>query len=606
MCGIAAYTGSRQAQPLLLDALKTLEYRGYDSAGLAVIDGQTIKRCRVRGDLARLETSLAQKRLKGRAGLGHTRWATHGAPKQCNAHPFMLPALAIVHNGIIENHEALKQNLAARWTSDTDSEAILHQIDFFLRRGVSPADAFRQAVRMLEGSFALVALFRAEPETLYAAVQASPLVAGQSAAGNYLASDPLALGADADKTCFLQDGDIAKITPAALAISDFSGRPQTRPLKARAREIASINKGRHKHFMGKEIHEQPESLARTLDIYFTATGAKPIAGFDKNIKQAILIACGTASYAARLGAWWLEKYARLPAHAEIASEFRYRQPVIPPGTLLIFISQSGETADTLAALKHAQKEGHHCAALVNRAESSLARHADTSLLMHAGAEIGVGATKTFTSQLIALAGCVLYLARRRGAMSKKDETRHTAALRQCPQQIADILCQRRAIRRVAETQLAARRKPPYVLYLGRGAYYPIALEGALKFKEISYIQAEAYPAGEMKHGPLALVTKNVPVVALAPDDEFFGKTLANLEEVKARGGKIILITGTKGKGRAGHLDPAGVITLPDNDSELARAILATLPVQLLAYETAHTLGLNVDRPRNLAKSVTVE
>lgn len=606
MCGIAAYTGKKQASPLLLKALKTLEYRGYDSAGLALADGGKIARCRVKGDLARLEKALVQKPLCGQAGIGHTRWATHGAPLERNAHPHSAGGVAIVHNGIIENHRALQAQLKAIPASDTDSEVIALQIAHFLKQGLAPPEAFRRTIAMLEGSFAIAAIFTTQPETLYAAQKASPLVIGRGTSGYYLASDVLALDKEAKQICFLEEQQIAIITPTKTKMFDFVGKPQPCHLKQREAEEASVSKGKHRHFMGKEIHEQPASLARAFSHYIKGNAVR---GFDccpSGTKQVRLIACGSGAYAARLAAYWLEHYARLPAQAEIASEFRYRAPVIPRDTLLVFISQSGETADTLAAMRYAKREGHACIALINRRQSTMAREADEVLLMEAGAEIGVGATKTLTSQIAVLAACVLHIATKRKAMKPAEQARHVEALLQVPRQFSAMLKRRDKIREVAHRLLAAKRKPPYVLYLGRGANYPIALEGALKLKEISYIQAEAYPAGEMKHGPLALVAKNVPVVAIAPEDDLFEKTLANLEEVKARGGKIILITGAKGRAQASHLNPAGLIILPDNPSPFARALLATLPVQLLAYETAHRLGLNVDRPRNLAKSVTVE
>jgi len=607
MCGIIGIVGRREVAPLLLDALRRLEYRGYDSAGVATIRDGAIERRRAEGRIARLEAVLAREPLAGTTGIGHTRWATHGAPNETNAHPHATRRVAVVHNGIIENFAELKDELVregCRFETDTDTEVVAHLLTVLLDRGMTPREAMAATLRRIHGAFALAVVIAGEEKLLLAARQGSPLAIGWGDGEMFVGSDALALAPFTKRITYLEDGDWAVVTDEGAEILDRDGAPANRAIRETAFSGALIGKGNHQHFMHKEIHEQPAVVGDTLRAYVnpaTLAIGLPAPGLDlARLSRLTIVACGTSFYAALTAKYWFEKLARLPVDVEIASEFRYREPMLAPGGVALFVSQSGETIDTLAALRYARERGQTIAAIVNVPESSIARAADLVLPTHAGPEIGVASTKALATQLAVLAGLAIAAAGARGTLDAAGLRRHATALIETPARLAEVLAQDEVIARVAVRVAEARD----VLYLGRGTSYPVALEGALKLKEISYIHAEGYPAGEMKHGPIALIDDDVPVIVVAPSDELFDKTASNVQEVAARGGKVILLSDRTGIDRIGALATA-TIELPPVHPFVA-PIVYVAPVQLLAYHVAVIRGTDVDQPRNLAKSVTVE
>ncbi len=607
MCGIVGIVGKAEVAPLLVEGLKRLEYRGYDSAGIATLVNGHIQRRRAQGKIANLETVLADRPVAGTIGIGHTRWATHGVPNETNAHPHASKRCAVVHNGIIENFRELRAALTARghvFESDTDTEAIVHLLTEYLDQGKTPEQATEIALERLQGAFALGIVFAGRHDMMIAARRGSPLAIGHGDGETYLGSDALALAHLTRSITYLEDGDWAVITAAGAEIRDAKGRPVRRPVRRSALSGALIGKGEHRHFMLKEIHEQPQVVADTLNTVFnpaSRTITLPDLPFDlRAVPRATIIACGTSHYAGMVAKYWFEQVARLPVEVDLASEFRYRQPALQPGGLAIFISQSGETADTLAALRYCRAHGQRILSIVNVPESSIARESDAVLPTVAGPEIGVASTKAFTTQLTILACLALATARLRGGIDRATEARLSHALAELPAQMAATLASPWAIAEVAG-QIAEARD---VLYLARGSSYPIALEGALKLKEISYIHAEGYAAGEMKHGPIALVDDRVPVIVLCPSDALYDKTASNVHEIVARGGRVVFVSDARGIARAG-LTGAANLCMPEVDAFVA-PILYALPVQLLAYHAAVAKGTDVDQPRNLAKSVTVE
>jgi glutamine---fructose-6-phosphate transaminase (isomerizing) len=608
MCGIIGIAGTREVAPLIVEALKRLEYRGYDSAGVATLVGGRIERRRSPGKLVELVQLLKEKPLAGFTGIGHTRWATHGAPTERNAHPHASSRVALVHNGIIENFRELKNELrdaGHQFESETDTEVAVHLVTHYLDQGMSPVEAATTAVRRLTGAFALVMIFNKEESLLVAARRGSPLAVGYGEKESYLGSDAFSLAPFTNRVTYLEDGDVAVAKGAAITIYDAAGNKVKRPIQTVPVSAGMVDKGSHDHFMAKEIHEQPEVVGHTLSRYLDAAGPRvdlpdsELALF-KTAPRVTMSACGTAYYAALVGKYWFEKLARLPVEVDVASELRYRSPVYPEGGLALFVSQSGETADTLAALRGAKEAGQRIASVVNVPESSIARESETIWRTYAGPEIGVASTKAFTCQLTVLASLALAAARARGQIDDAEEKRLCGLLLETPRHMVAALSQSAKIealgRQIAEAQ--------DVLYLGRGVHFPLALEGALKLKEISYIHAEGYAAGEMKHGPIALIDKNVPVIVLAPYDALFEKTISNMHEVMARGGRVVLISDKRGLAQAGENTWAH-IEVPDADPFIA-PLLYAIPIQLLAYHTAVAKGTDVDQPRNLAKSVTVE
>ncbi|MFD2232808.1 glutamine--fructose-6-phosphate transaminase (isomerizing) [Phaeospirillum tilakii] len=607
MCGIVGIVGRRDAAPLLLEGLRRLEYRGYDSAGIATLVEGRIETRRAEGKLLHLAALLETHPLGGSTGIGHTRWATHGVPSERNAHPHATARVAVVHNGIIENFQELKQELTAagqKFQSDTDTEAVAQLIDHLLAQGLDPVAATDRALTRLQGAFALGIVFAGHPEMMIAARQGSPLAIGHGDGEMYLGSDALALAPLTRRISYLDDGDRAVITANSVEIRDRAGHLVERAVRETHLSGALIGKGQHRHFMLKEIFEQPEVIGNTLKTMLNPaerTLTLPQLPFDlATIARVRIIGCGTSYYAAMTAKYWIERMARVPVEVDIASEFRYRAPPLEPGGLAVFISQSGETADTLAALRHCQAEGQHTLALVNVPESTIAREAEGVLLTLAGPEIGVASTKAFTTQLTVLACLAVALGRARGALDRAAEAEVCHALAEVPARVADVLRREDSIRAVAPLVAEARD----VLYLGRGSNYPIALEGALKLKEISYIHAEGYAAGELKHGPIALIDESVPVIVICPSDALYDKTASNVEEVVARGGKVIFLSDRAGLARL-SAKVAARIELPDAEPLVAPLVYA-IPVQLLAYHVAVAKGTDVDQPRNLAKSVTVE
>ena len=607
MCGIVGIVGRQDVAPLLIEGLRRLEYRGYDSAGIATLVDGRIERRRAEGKLVNLETRLAVEPVQGRIGIGHTRWATHGMPSERNAHPIATARVAVVHNGIIENFQALKAELIGRgycFETQTDTEAVAILVTRHLDEGATPREAVAKALTQLEGAFALVMLFAGEPDLLICARRGSPLAVGFGEGEMYVGSDALALAPLTRRLVYLEEGDWAEVTPSGVTIRGAGGEVVARPVKETALSGAMIGKGNHRHFMKKEIFEQPTVIGDTLLSLFnpaTRSVHLPELPFDlAAVSRLTLIACGTSFHAALIAKYWLEQIARIPCEVDIASEFRYRAADMPAGGLAIFISQSGETADTLAALRYARTQGQRIAAIVNQPESTIAREADVVLATHAGPEIGVASTKAFTTQLVVLACLTIALARARGRIDAGRAAELSTALTEVPARASEVLNHDRRIERIAQ-DLAETRD---VLYLGRGTAYPLALEGALKLKEISYIHAEGYAAGEMKHGPIALIDDRVPIVVLAPRDELFEKTLSNVQEVLARGGRVLMISDGEGLARLeGQL--AYAIEVPSCDPFVA-PLLYSIPIQLLAYHIAVIKGTDVDQPRNLAKSVTVE
>ena len=607
MCGIVGIVGKEEVAERLFDGLKRLEYRGYDSAGIATdVDGR-IERRRASGKLVNLGKELAANPLPGTTGIAHTRWATHGGPTTNNAHPHATGELALVHNGIIENFKPLRDELIARgrkFESETDTEVVAHLVSEKVEAGMAPAEAVAEVLPRLHGAFALAILFRQHPDLLIGARLGSPLVVGYGDGETYLGSDALALAPLTQRIAYLDEGDWVVITHDGAQIFDRDNNPVERPITISGVTGDLVSKGNHRHYMLKEIYEQPIVVAQTLRAYLQRMEERvtlPIPDFDLSaIKRVTIVACGTSFYAGMVAKYWFEQFARVPVDLDVASEFRYRAPVMEEGGLMIVISQSGETADTLAALRHARAEGQTIAAVVNVPTSSMAREADLLLPTHAGPEIGVASTKAFTCQLAVLAALAANLAKAKGKLTEAEEKAIVKHLAEAPAALNGALAYDEAIQAMAGIVAAARD----VLYLGRGTDYPLALEGALKLKEISYLHAEGYAAGEMKHGPIALIDDAVPVIVIAPSGPLFEKTVSNMQEVQARGGKVILISDYDGIEAAGE-GTVATITMPKVHPLIAPLVYA-VPVQLLAYHVAVAKGTDVDQPRNLAKSVTVE
>jgi glutamine---fructose-6-phosphate transaminase (isomerizing) len=608
MCGIVGILGRGPVAEQLVDSLKRLEYRGYDSAGVATLEGDHLERRRAEGKLKNLETRLKAEPLAGHTGIGHTRWATHGKPTESNAHPHATDNVAVVHNGIIENFRELRQMLekqGAKFASETDTETVVHLVNSYLLKGMSPQDAVKASLPQLRGAFALAFVFRGHGDLMIGARKGSPLAIGHGDGEMYLGSDAIALAPFTDTISYLEDGDYVVLTREVGVIYDEHGAVVNREVLKSGASAFLVDKANYRHFMAKEIHEQPEVVGHTLARYVdmaTERVALPIKlPFDfKDIQRISIVACGTASYAGYVAKYWFERLGRVPVELDVASEFRYREAPLRKGDLAIFISQSGETADTLAALRYAKAQGVHTLSVVNVPSSTIARESETMLPTLAGPEIGVASTKAFTCQLMVLAAIAVAAGKARGELSDADEAKLVHGLVEIPRLMAAALATEPQIEKLARD--IAKSKD--VLYLGRGTSYPLALEGALKLKEISYIHAEGYAAGELKHGPIALIDENMPVVVIAPFDRVFEKTVSNMQEVAARGGNIILMTDAKGAAEA-TIESLATIVLPDMGATFTPMVYA-VPVQLLAYHTAVIMGTDVDQPRNLAKSVTVE
>jgi len=611
MCGIVGIVGNEAAAPQLVNALKRLEYRGYDSAGVATLEHGVLTRRRAEGKLKNLEQRLSREPLGGTIGIGHTRWATHGRPTENNAHPHATEKLAVVHNGIIENFAELRRELeaqGAKFSTETDTEVVAHLVTEEMKRGASPVEAVKRALPRLRGAFALAFLFAGEENLLIGARKGSPLAIGFGDGAMFVGSDAIALAPFTDTVSYLDDGDWVIVTRQGAEIHDASGAVVHRDVLKSQASVMLIDKGNHRHFMAKEIHEQPEVVGHTLSNYLDMAAeriALPMTlPFDfKKLDRIAIAACGTAYYAGMVAKYWFERFAHLPVEVDIASEFRYRDAPLRPGNLSIFVSQSGETADTLASLRYAREHKQHVLSIVNVPTSSIARESDIVMPTLAGPEIGVASTKAFTCQLAALAALAIAAGRDRGVLTPSDEQRLVHALIEVPRHLAEALALEPHVEQLARDLSKSRD----VLYLGRGTSYPIALEGALKLKEISYIHAEGYAAGELKHGPIALIDETTPVVVIAPHDKVFDKTVSNMQEVAARGGKLILVTDAAGLEAvtAANTKPLATLTLPTMPATVAPLVYA-VPVQLIAYHTAVLLGTDVDQPRNLAKSVTVE
>ncbi|MEG3618742.1 glutamine--fructose-6-phosphate transaminase (isomerizing) [Magnetovibrio sp. PR-2] len=607
MCGIIGIIGKENATPQVVEGLRRLEYRGYDSAGVATLLNGGIERRRAQGKLKNLEASLEETPLIGDIGIGHTRWATHGVPNEANAHPHMTDRVAMVHNGIIENFQELKDELTGKghsFASDTDTEAVVHLITAYLEDGLSPQDATKAALKRLHGAFALAIIFAGEHDLMIGARKGSPLAVGLGEGEMYLGSDAIALSHLTNRVMYLEDGDCVVLTREGVEVFDEDDQVVGRPVKVNDLSNASVGKGGYRHFMLKEIYEQPQVIGDTLAGFINPadrTITLPDLPFDlAGVTRLTMVACGTSFYACQTARYWIEKLARIPVEVDVASEFRYRDAPLPDGGAALFVSQSGETADTLAALRHAREQGQHILSIVNVAESTIARESDATLLTYAGPEVGVASTKAFTTQLVVLACLAIAMGRAKGTIEHDCEGRLMEALIEVPARAADVLNHDERLKDLAVEVAEARD----VLYLGRGSNFPIAMEGALKLKEISYIHAEGYAAGEMKHGPIALIDEHVPVIVIAPTDELFEKTASNMQEVIARGGRVIFLSDEPGAEKLGKL-AAATIALPEVDPFVA-PILYSIPVQLLAYHTACLKGTDVDQPRNLAKSVTVE
>jgi glutamine---fructose-6-phosphate transaminase (isomerizing) len=607
MCGIIGILGREPVAEEMVEALKRLEYRGYDSAGVATLEGGHLTRRRAEGKLKNLEKRLMSDPLAGHAGIGHTRWATHGKPNEVNAHPHATDKVAVVHNGIIENFRELREELQKKghtFSTETDSEVIAHLVTDEMQQGRSPAQAVEAALPRLRGAFALAFLFEGEEDLLVGARKGSPLAVGYGDGEMYLGSDAIALAPFTDTVSYLEDGDWAVLNRKGAQVHDESGKKVTRAVQKSTASAFLVDKGNHRHFMAKEIHEQPEVVGHTLAHYLDMAAERvrmPELPFDfARIDRITISACGTAYYAGLTAKYWFERFARLPVEIDVASEFRYREAPFSPGGLAIFVSQSGETADTLATLRYAREQKQHVLSIVNVPTSTIARESDIVLPTLAGPEIGVASTKAFTCQLAALACLAVAAGRARNILSEDDERKLVRALIEVPRLMAEALAMEPQIELLAR-ELAKSRD---VLYLGRGTSYPLALEGALKLKEISYIHAEGYAAGELKHGPIALIDEKMPVIVIAPYDRVFEKTVSNMQEVAARGGKIILVTDPRGA-REATVQSMVTLTLPEMPATVTPLVFA-LPVQLIAYHTAVHMGTDVDQPRNLAKSVTVE
>jgi glutamine---fructose-6-phosphate transaminase (isomerizing) len=606
MCGIVGVLGKGPVAEQLVDALKRLEYRGYDSAGVATVENGHLGRRRAEGKLRNLEQRLKSSPLYGDTGIGHTRWATHGKPVEANAHPHMTEQVSVVHNGIIENFRELKEELVAEgaeFTSDTDTEVIAHLITRELKAGNDPVRAVYNTLKRLEGAFALAMIFRGYDDLMIVARQGSPLAIGYGDGEMFVGSDAIALAPFTDAIAYLEDGDWAVLTRKGVAIRDRSGKSVERPVTRSHATALVVDKGNHRHFMAKEIYEQPEVIGHTLAAYVDLAANRvdmPALPFDfANLRRLSLSACGTAFYACLVAKYWFERWARLPVDVDIASEFRYRETALDEGGAALFVSQSGETADTLATLRYCRAQGQHIVSVVNVRESSIARESDCVLPTLAGPEIGVASTKALTCQLTVLACLAIAAGKARGFIGPALEAELVQALAEVPRHMATVLRDERSYETLAHRLSKARD----VLYLGRGSSFPIALEGALKLKEISYIHAEGYAAGELKHGPIALIDEKMPVIVIAPRDDLFDKTVSNMQEVAARGGQIVLVS---------DADPASTgcvisthLAVPPVHRFVTPLVYA-VPVQLIAYHTAVFMGTDVDQPRNLAKSVTVE
>ncbi len=607
MCGIVGIVGHTPVAPLIVDALKRLEYRGYDSAGVATIEHGELARRRAEGKLVNLERRLKDDPLDGLIGIGHTRWATHGVPNETNAHPHFSNGVAIVHNGIIENFAELRQELIEDgydFSSQTDTEVVAHLVARELAKGTGPVEAAHNALKRLQGAFALAIMFKGDEDLIVGARNGPPLAVGHGEGEMFLGSDAIALAPFTNSITYLEDGDWAVVRRNEISIFDMDGNKVDRKRQQSVGTSFMVDKGNHRHFMEKEIHEQPEVISHTLAHYldFANGRSKPIdLPFDfAKLDRLAISACGTAYLSGLVGKYWFERFARLPVDIDIASEFRYREMPLSKDSAALFISQSGETADTLASLRYCRKEGLPIGAVVNVRESTIARESDVTLPTLAGPEIGVASTKAFTCQLSVLAALAIRAAEARGTISADEEKLLVRQLAEAPRFASQVLKLDHQIEKVAR-ELAHYK---HVLYLGRDTNYPLAMEGALKLKEISYIHAEGYAAGELKHGPIALIDENMPVIVIAPHDRIFEKTVSNMQEVAARGGKIILITDRKGAAAA-SVNTMETIVLPDVP-EIIAPIVYALPIQMLAYFTAVFMGTDVDQPRNLAKSVTVE
>jgi glucosamine--fructose-6-phosphate aminotransferase (isomerizing) len=607
MCGIVGILGNHEASPILLDALKRLEYRGYDSSGIATINDGVLERRREIGKLVNLADKLVHKPLKGKIGIGHTRWATHGSPTVANAHPQKTGKVAVVHNGIIENFKKLRDELisdGAVFQSETDTETVAQLCMSFINNGDNPAIAAKKTLDRLEGAYALCFLFHDNDNLLIAARKGSPLAIGHGNGEMFVGSDAIALAPMTNQVTYLEEGDLALITRESLEIYDFDGRAIERNRQTLDLNAQNVAKGNHKHFMAKEIAEQPSVLADAIQQNLNSARNKleiPSLALDfRSINRITLVACGTAFLACNVAKYWFEKIARISIDLDVASEFRYREPPVEKNNLAIVVSQSGETADTLAALRYCNKNGMKTLGIVNVDESTISREASLALQIHAGPEIGVASTKAFTCQLTTLYFLAIKAAKDKGSINSNQEAKLIKSILQLPSMIVDALSLEAEIKQTAQDL----SKASNAIFLGRGAMYPLASEGALKLKEISYIHAEGYASGELKHGPIALVDENMPVVVLAPRDELFEKTVSNMHEVMARGGKVLLITDAEGADEAQE-GTWKTIIMPNIPNDLA-PILYSIPVQLLAYHTAVYKGTDVDQPRNLAKSVTVE
>jgi glucosamine--fructose-6-phosphate aminotransferase (isomerizing) len=608
MCGIVGILGRGPVAEQLVDSLKRLEYRGYDSAGVATLEGDHLDRRRAEGKLRNLEARLRAEPLAGHSGIGHTRWATHGKPNENNAHPHATDNVAVVHNGIIENFRELRQMLekqGAQFTSETDTETVAHLVNSYILKGASPQEAVKASLPQLRGAFALAFLFKGHNDLMIGARKGSPLAIGHGDGEMYLGSDAIALAPFTDTISYLEDGDWVVLTREVGVIYDEQGAVVNREVLKSGASSFLVDKANYRHFMAKEIHEQPEvvghTLARYVDMATERVALPTKLPFDfRDIQRISIVACGTASYAGYIAKYWFERLGRVPVELDVASEFRYREAPLRKGDLAIFISQSGETADTLAALRYAKSQGVHTLSVVNVPTSTIARESETVLPTLAGPEIGVASTKAFTCQLMVLAAMAVAAGKARGELSEADEAKLVHGLVEVPRLMSAALATEPQIEKLAREI----SKSKDVLYLGRGTSYPLALEGALKLKEISYIHAEGYAAGELKHGPIALIDENMPVVVIAPFDRVFEKTVSNMQEVAARGGNIILMTDARGA-REATIESLVTIVLPDMAATFAPMVYA-IPVQLLAYHTAVVMGTDVDQPRNLAKSVTVE
>ncbi|MEQ5777725.1 glutamine--fructose-6-phosphate transaminase (isomerizing) [Thalassospira sp. NFXS8] len=607
MCGIIGIIGKDSVSERILEGLKRLEYRGYDSAGIATLINGNIERRRAEGKLVNLSQRLKEQPLGGDVGIGHTRWATHGVPTENNAHPHTDGKVAVVHNGIIENFRDLKAELTARgrvFESDTDTEVIVHLVSDFLDQGKSPRDAVQATLHRIEGAFALVIVVAGHHDVIFGARRGTPLAVGLGEGEMYLGSDAMALSHLTNRLIYLEEGDWVEMTRDHVQVRDEHDNDVTREIKLSAVSGAMMGKGNYNHFMQKEIFEQPAVIGDTLHSFINpATRTIKLPDMPFNIGEATrltIVACGTSFYAGLVAKHWIERYAGLGVDVDVASEFRYRCPPLPKGGIALFISQSGETLDTLAALRYAKSKGQKILSIVNVAESTIARESDVVLQTYAGPEIGVASTKAFTTQLTVLACLAVTIGRENGTLGKDAEAAIVNALTELPKQAAEVLHHDEEIRQLALNIADARD----VLYLGRGLGYPIAMEGALKLKEISYIHAEGYAAGEMKHGPIALIDQSVPIIVIAPSDELFEKTASNMQEAAARGGRVIFLSDAQGLAMVGDMASA-TVELP-KVADFIAPILYTIPVQMLAYHVAVHKGTDVDQPRNLAKSVTVE